>query len=179
MDSEQIEVLAKFQIRAYFGDGSNLDLLRAAGIEHAKALVIGIDEHETTLRIAEKIRHEFPKLPIFARAYDRIHAYKLLHIGVHHVVIETTGSAIHLGQEVLTHLGVPPSHVFRKSQIFKKKNDQSIVALAKHYHELDQNNFIQASREMSQQLENLLKSDRNLTRITTSRGAWEGAPRAQ
>lgn len=177
MDSEQIEIMAKFQVKAYFGDGSNLDLLRAAGIENAKALVMAIDEPETALRIAELVRHNYPHLKIFSRAYDRIHAYKLLHLGVNQIAIETSGSALALGQEVMTALGMPAPLVFRKAQIFRKKNDQSIIALSKRYHEMDRENFIQASREMAQQLEAMLKSDATLTHMPQTDQGWDSAPR--
>ncbi len=56
IDSEQIEIFARFGIKSYFGDGTNADLLRAAGLERAKALVIALDEPQSTIRIAEVIR---------------------------------------------------------------------------------------------------------------------------
>lgn len=172
LDSEQISIMAKFGIRAYFGDGANMDLLRAAGIENAMALAIAIDDPATTLKIVEQVKLEYPGLPIFARAFDRIHAYKLLHMGVDQIAIETSGSAIHLGQELLQKIGVHPSTIFRKSQLFKKLNDQSIRFLASRYHETDREQFIGQSREISEQLESLLSTDQASGHHSTISG-WD------
>jgi monovalent cation:proton antiporter-2 (CPA2) family protein len=159
MDSEQIEIMARFGIKSYFGDGANVDLLRAAGIENARALVLAIDEPETAIRIVEEIKRIYPELPIFSRAYDRIHAYKLLHLGVEEIAIETSGSALSLGVEVLKKLGVSSVRAFRNSQVFKKNNDRSIRELAKRFHEDDRETFIQASRQSSEQLEAIFETD--------------------
>ncbi len=159
MDSEQIEVMGRFGIKSYFGDGANLDLLRAAGLERAKVLVLAIDEPESTLRIVEEVRREYPDLPVFARVYDRVQAYKLLPLGVKEVAVETSGSAIVLGTEVLKHLGIPEARARKKAEFFQINNDRSMRALAKKYQEQDQASFIQSAREMSEQLEAMLRSD--------------------
>ncbi len=159
LDSEQIEIMARFGIKSYFGDGANLDLLRAAGIENARALVLAIDEPETAIRIVEEVKQAFPSLPIFSRAYDRIHAYRLLHLGVQEIAIETSGSALALGTEVLKKLGFPALRAFRNAQVFRKNNDRSIRDLARRFHEVDRETFIQASQQASQQLEAIFETD--------------------
>lgn len=159
IDSEQIEIMSRFGIRSYFGDGSNLDLLHAAGIANAKALFIAIDEPEVTVRIVEDVRRAYPNLPIFARAYDRIHAYRLLPMGVKEIAIETSGSSIALAMEVLKTLGFPEVQAQQKAVLFKQMNDHSIRELSKQFHEIDQEAFIQASRQMTEQLEAMFKAD--------------------
>jgi Kef-type K+ transport system membrane component KefB len=159
IDSEQIEIMARFGIKSYFGDGSNPDLLRAAGLDRAKALVIAVDEAETAIKIAETIRPHYPKLPIFSRAYDRVHAYRLLHLGVNEIAIETSGSAMLLGIEVLKVLGVSAERSIQLGQLFYRNNQNSIHTLSKRYHLDDQETFIQASRQLAEQLEAMLKTD--------------------
>jgi monovalent cation:proton antiporter-2 (CPA2) family protein len=159
IDSEQIDIIARFGIKSYFGDGANLHLLHSAGIANARALVIAIDVPETAIRIAEDVRRAYPDLPIFSRAYDRIHAYRLLHVGVKEIAIETSGSALALGAEVLRALGMPSSEVSRKADLFRRNNDRSIRELSQRFHEVDRETFIQATRQMSEQLEALLRSD--------------------
>ena len=159
IDSEQIDIIARFGIKAYFGDGSNPDLLHAAGLTRAKILVIAVDEPETAIKIVETIRPLYPNLPIYSRAYDRLHAYKLLHLGVTEVAIETSGSAVALATEVLQVLGVSKERALAKSQLFQVNNHRSIHDLAKQYHEVDQETFIQATKQMAEQLEAMLRSD--------------------
>lgn len=159
IDSEQIDITARFGIKSYFGDGSNPDLLRAAGLERAKLLVIAIDEPETAIKIAETVHQQYPKLPIFARVYDRIQAYRMIHMGVSDIAIETSGSAVALGTEILKTLGIRPETADAKAKLFYTNNQHSIRSLAKRFHEDDRETFIQASRQMSEQLEAMLKTD--------------------
>ena len=159
IDSEQIEIMARFGIKSYFGDGSNPDLLRAAGLERAKVLVLAIDEPETAIKIVETLRPQYPELPIFSRAYDRIHAYKLLELGVKEIVIETSGSAVALGTDVLMALGMQRERAMSKGQLFDVNNRRSIRHLAKQFKEKDLEAFIQASKVSSDQLEAMFQSD--------------------
>jgi voltage-gated potassium channel Kch len=159
IDSEQIEIMARFGLKSYFGDGSNLDLLKAAGLDRAKVLVLAVDEAETAIRIVENVRQHYPHIPIFSRAFDRIHAYKLLHLGVKEVAIETSGSALLIGTEVLKTLGMSAERAKAKAGLFEINNQRSIHDLAKRFHEDDRETFIQASKTAGEQLEAMLKSD--------------------
>lgn len=159
IDSEQIDIMARFGIKSYFGDGSNIDLLRAAGLDRAKMLVLAIDEPETAIKIVESIRQHYPKLPIFTRAFDRLHAYRLIHLGVNDVAIETSGSAVMLGTEVLKALGMRPERAEAKARLFQTNNQRSIWDLSKRYQEDDRETFLQASRQSTEQLEAMLRSD--------------------
>lgn len=159
IDSEQIDIMARFGIQSYFGDGANLDLLRAAGLERAKALVVAVDEAETAVKIVEQVRHAYPKMPIYSRAYDRIHAYKLLHLGVTEVAVETSGSALALGTEVIKQLGVRAESAEAKARLFQVNNQRSIRDLSKRFHLEDTETFIQSARQMSEQLDAMLRSD--------------------
>ncbi len=171
MDSEQIDIMTRFGIRAYFGDGTNLDLLRAAGIENARALVIAVDEPETTLKIVEEVRHAYPSLQIFARVFDRLHAYKVLQLGASKVSIETSGSALALGSDLLEAFGVPEERATELANCFRFHNDNVILELSKKYREDgDRDSFIQASRELAEQMEAMMRADvENPTPETASR----------
>ncbi len=159
IDSEQIDIMARFGIKSYFGDGSNVDLLRAAGLDHAKALVIAIDEPETTTKITETIRQQYPNLPIFARVYDRVHAYRMIHLGITELAIETSGSALTLGTEVLKKLGMQPDQAEAMARFFQVNNQKSIYDLAKRFLEDDRETFFKLSKQSSEQLEAMLRSD--------------------
>lgn len=159
IDSEQIDITARFGMKSYFGDGSNMDLLRAAGLDRARALVIAIDEAESALKIVEQVKHYRPDLPLFSRAFDRIHAFKLIQLGANEIVIETSGSALKLGVEVLKSLGVAPIQAEAKAQSFYLHNQNTIRDLSKRFLEDDRDTFIQASRQASEQIETMLKAD--------------------
>ncbi len=81
-DPDHIETLRRFRFKVFYGDACRLDLLRAAGADSAKLLVIAIDEREGTLRLAELVRENFPHLQIISRAWDVAHVFELLEHGV-------------------------------------------------------------------------------------------------
>src|SRR6185312_829504 len=93
-DPDQIALLRKFAFKGYFGDASRLDVLRTAGIENAKLLIVAVDEIATSLEIVSMVRTAFPKLTIFARARNRQHAYELNKLGVHYFKRELFDSSL-------------------------------------------------------------------------------------
>ncbi|HYP33092.1 MAG TPA: cation:proton antiporter, partial [Burkholderiaceae bacterium] len=91
---EQIELLRRFGWLVHYGDASRLDLLRSAGADKAKLLLVAIDDRDKAVELVEAAREAFPNLPILARAYDRRHAYELLRRGATAVERETFESAL-------------------------------------------------------------------------------------
>jgi len=74
----QIDMLAKFGFRAYFGDATRPDLLHSAGIEDAKVLVIAIDGKDQTTELVHYVHMNHPHVHIIARAVDRNHVYEFM-----------------------------------------------------------------------------------------------------
>jgi glutathione-regulated potassium-efflux system protein KefB len=105
---ENIRLAEKFGFKVYYGDGVRLDILRAAGAQTARAILICIDDPETASRIAEIIRSEFPLVPVLARARDRAHAVALVEAGVAYQIRETLASALSLGERALLTVGADP-----------------------------------------------------------------------
>ena len=106
-DADRIREARRFKARIYYGDGTRLDILAAAGIAQAEALVVATDDPATTTRIVQAVREAHPDLPIYARAFDRGHALALYALGVRATVRETYHSALEMGRQVLMGLGVP------------------------------------------------------------------------
>ena len=104
-DPNRIEEAGRFGTRIYYGDGARLDVLRAAGIDKARLIVVCIRLGEPSTRIVETIQEQYPDLPIYARAYDRRHAIALMERGVAGQVRDTAESAFRLGRDVLVGLG--------------------------------------------------------------------------
>ncbi len=106
-DVEMIQAAAKFGFKVYFGDGSRLDILHAAGADKARAILICVDDKQAALRAAELIRAEFPLARVLARAYDRGHAMALIEQGVDYQIRETLESAMQFGRAALSALAIP------------------------------------------------------------------------
>jgi monovalent cation:proton antiporter-2 (CPA2) family protein len=105
-DVERIRSAAKFGFKIYYGDGTRLDVLRAAGAGKARILCICVDDKEAALRIVEMARAEFPNARLHARAYDRIHAIELMKADVDFQMRETFESALGFGRVTLEGLGL-------------------------------------------------------------------------
>ena len=116
-ESKMVERLRKVKIKSYFGDATRPDLLRTAGIEQAKLLIISIDDDKRAGELVKYVKHAHPHITVLARAYDRAHNYELTHAGADYVVSETFHSSIELATQALVDLGFEQ----QKAQHLRKK----------------------------------------------------------
>ena len=105
-DVEQMEAAARFGARVYYGDGTRLEVLRAAGAERVRLIAVCTDREEVTDRIVALLRASFPETSCVARSFDRRHSLRLLSEGVT-PVRETFEAALDIGREALLGLGMP------------------------------------------------------------------------
>lgn len=111
IDTEMIATATGMGFKVYFGDGTRLDILHAAGATHARAIIICIDNQGAATRIAHLLRDECPLIPVFARSYDRRHSIDLIKAGVEVPIRETYESALLLGGNLLRHFGVAEERI--------------------------------------------------------------------
>jgi len=153
---EQIELLRKYGYKGYFGDASRLDLLKNAGIEHAKLLIVSVGNVDANLEIVKLTRHHFPHLTIFARARNRRHAYELHKLGVHYFKRELFDSSLSMTKEVLNFLGYDPEEIDRKAQAFQAHDEETLIKSFEFFNkEADLINF---SRRATGELERILQN---------------------
>jgi monovalent cation:proton antiporter-2 (CPA2) family protein len=106
-DPEMIEAAGRFGAKVWYGDGTRLDVLRAAIRAEVRLVAVCVDRRETTDRIVDLVRAEFPGLKLYVRSYDRRHTLELLaKEGVDFEIRETFESAIVFGSAVLEGLGL-------------------------------------------------------------------------
>ena len=174
LDPEQIDTLRHFGLKVFYGDAGRLDLLHSAGAEHAKILVLAIDEPEKANMIAEEVQRHFPHLKIMARAESMEHAYELMHVGVEHVFRETFDSALSMGIETMKALGFRAYEAHRSVKQFKeheRESEEKTFALRE-----DREAFAEQVRERMSTLEDLMQRDeRNFG--TQVDHAWEKVER--
>lgn len=172
-DIEQIEVLRRFGRRVHYGDATRLDLLRAAGAERAKMLIIAIDDKDKAVDMVETARQAFPNLKVVARAWDRPHAYELLNRGADEVERETFEGALALATKALTQLGFSPAKAKKAIDLFRAYDKKTFDDLRPLWGEEEA--YILASREATRTTERLLRGD--LERLRPA-GEASGAPDA-
>ncbi|HBF30916.1 monovalent cation:proton antiporter-2 (CPA2) family protein [Rhizobium sp.] len=104
--ADRIRQASQFGFRIYFGDGTRLDMLRAAGIEKAKIVAVCTQKREVTDKIVDLISSEFPQCRLFVRSYDRIHSLSLRARNVEYELRETLESGLKFGRSAIEALGV-------------------------------------------------------------------------
>jgi len=121
---EAIDGVRRFGWRVHYGDASRLDLLRTAGAEKAKLLLIALDDRDKALEIVEAAKEAFPNLSIVARAYDRPHAFELLARGVDWAERETYESALNFGRHALERLGFTDRRALKAAVVFREHDNR-------------------------------------------------------
>ena len=92
-DISAVNLMRKYGYKVYYGDATQVDLLRSAGAEAAESIVITCNEPEDTMKLVEICQQHFPHLHILARARGRVEAHELLQAGVTQFSRETFSSA--------------------------------------------------------------------------------------
>ena len=121
-DTEMIRSAADFGFKIYYGDGTRLDLLHAAGAGKAVAIAVCVEDRKATDRIVELVKAEFPLVKLLVRSFDREHALKLAAQDVDYQVRETFESAMAFGEAALRQLGVPEEEAEEISQEIRRRD---------------------------------------------------------
>ncbi|WP_312750522.1 glutathione-regulated potassium-efflux system protein KefB [Atlantibacter hermannii] len=125
-DISSVNLMRKYGYKVYYGDATQLELLRSAGAEHAKSIVITSNEPEDTLKIVHLCQQHFPHLAILARARGRVEAHELLLAGVTQFSRETFSSALELGRKALISVGLHP-HQAQRAQLHFRRLDMRML----------------------------------------------------
>ncbi|AOM42034.1 glutathione-regulated potassium-efflux system protein KefB [Xenorhabdus hominickii] len=156
-DVSAISTLRRYGYKVYYGDASELELLRSAGAARAKAIIITCDEPEDTMAIVHLCQKHFPRLHIIARARGRLEAHELLQNGVKDFNRETFSSALELGRKALVRLGMHPHQAHRAQQHFRRLDMRMLRELMSPLH----GDMAQVSRvkEARRELEELFERE--------------------
>jgi glutathione-regulated potassium-efflux system protein KefB len=137
ISAEQVELVKGFGSKAFFGDASRADILEAAQADKARAIVIAVDDIEASMRIAELVQKNYPKLPMLARARNRNHAHRLLDLGVTMIERETFLSAIEITRRLLKTLGHTEKEAERLVRTFRTHDERRLIEDYKHYSDIE------------------------------------------
>ncbi|MHC2263859.1 monovalent cation:proton antiporter-2 (CPA2) family protein [Sinorhizobium meliloti] len=123
----RVRQAATFGFRIYFGDGTRLDVLRAAGIEKAKIVAVCTQKKEVTDKIIDLVHAEYPNARIFARSYDRLHTLELRARGVDYELRETFESGLLFGRKTLEALGVNGDEAIGIMDDIRRRDEARLV----------------------------------------------------
>jgi len=171
VDSDQVDMLRKLGLKVFYGDASRQDLLRAAGAEKARVLIVAVDRQDKVLEIVRTVQEHFPHLRILSRARGRPQAYDLLEAGVDHVYRETLDTSLQVGVDTLCMLGYRRHQALRAARKFRRHDEASVRELAGMWK--DRKAYIVRAREIIQSVQQLIREEVAQGRKPELEAAWD------
>ncbi|MGD8164101.1 glutathione-regulated potassium-efflux system protein KefB [Pantoea sp. FN0307] len=155
-DISAVSLMRNYGYKVYYGDATELELLRAAGAASAQSIVITCNTPEDTMNIVHLCQQHFPHLHILARARGRVEAHELLQAGVTQFSRETFSSALELGRKTLMSLGMHPHQAHRAQEHFRRLDMRMLRELMPVHTD---NAQISRAREARRELEDIFQRE--------------------
>jgi voltage-gated potassium channel Kch len=126
--ASQIELSGNFGAKVYYGDGTRLDLLRAAGAETARAILFCIDGDGLTPKKLEPVLEAFPHARVLVRAFDRRHLIQLGELDVAGLYREVFESSVLMGRDALLGFQFSDEEVEHVEREFRRRDAARLEA---------------------------------------------------
>ncbi|MBV8875546.1 MAG: glutathione-regulated potassium-efflux system protein KefB [Metakosakonia sp.] len=160
-DISAVNLMRKYGYKVYYGDATQLELLRSAGAEEAQSIVITCNDPEDTMKLVELCQQHFPQLKIMARARGRVEAHELLQVGVTQFSRETFSSALELGRKTLISVGMHPHQAHRAQLHFKRLDMRMLRELMPvHTDTMQISRVLEARRELEEIFQREMQQER-------------------
>lgn len=133
IDSNQpdADFIEQYGHRFFDADVTQVDNLRAAGIEYCKLLILAIDDVEDSMNLARYLRLNHPDLTLFVRARDRHHAHLLNGLGIQYMWRETYAASLDMAQQALVETGL--SNLDAQMQMERFKQQDELLLIQQHW----------------------------------------------
>ena len=97
-----------------FGDATKREVLTAAGVTRASALVISFADTHAAMKILAHVRNLKSDLPVIVRTFDDTDVQKLRNAGADEIVAEVVEGSLMLATQTMLLLGVPLNRVLSR-----------------------------------------------------------------
>jgi len=154
---QHVDFVRKFGNETFYGDASRLDVLEAAGVGKARALVVAVSQHEDALQIVQHVKGLHPQLRVLARAGSRRHHLELAEAGADFVLRDTLVSSLEIATELLTFLGLPPSQAADAVARFREHDERTLRLQAAVFR--DDEAFRRTTLSATEELKRLFAAD--------------------
>jgi len=114
LDPERVREAAAAGDTVVFGDAARREMLVAAGVRRASALVVTYIDTPSALKVLHHAHEVNPSLPVIVRTRDDADLERLTRAGATEVVPETFESSLMLASHALVLLGVPIRRVLEQ-----------------------------------------------------------------
>ncbi|TMX64679.1 monovalent cation:proton antiporter-2 (CPA2) family protein [Vibrio rotiferianus] len=179
--ASQIDNMRQIGTRAYFGDATRPDMLHTAGIEHASALIVAIDNQESSVELVKYVKHTYPNVTVIARAFDRGHGYLLRQAGADIIESETYHSALEIGGHAMKAIGIHPFFTEQQKSTYRRVEDRKSNMLYEAWvddseGERYDNNFRQLFIHLEEKMAEEMQKDRH-DKLSRSERGWTPPPK--
>jgi len=113
-DPERVRQAAAAGDSVVYGDASRREVLAAAAISRAVAVVVSFADTPKALSILAHVREMRPELPVIVRTWDDTDVGKLREAGAAEIVAEVVEGSLMLATQTMMLLGVPMNRVLRR-----------------------------------------------------------------
>lgn len=162
---EKVDFVRKYGGKVYYGDATQPDILRSAGIEQAKVFVLAIDDIEDSMNVARHIRLNYPNLKLLVRARDRHHVHLLRDLGVAHIWRETYLSSLGMAYRALLELDISEEDANKSIELFRDYDEKLLLQQQRVY--TDEQKIYETHRNALAELEHLFESDAQIRQEPT------------
>ncbi|MBN8829548.1 MAG: cation:proton antiporter [Sphingomonadales bacterium] len=120
----QIELSSQFNIKVYYGDGQQVDLLRRAGAEDTNLLIFAHDDRNFSPAALQPILDAFPQADVLVRAFDRRQLLDFNGLPLAGVTREVFESAVAMGRTALEKMGLDATQIDEVERQYRE-NDRA------------------------------------------------------
>lgn len=125
-NARQIERVADFGVKVYYGDGTRIDILRTAGAETAEAILFCQDDRGFGRGKLKAVLKAFPQALVMVRVFDRRDEIAYDGLDVALIQREVFESAVVMGREALHRLSIADREVARVEREYRERDNERL-----------------------------------------------------
>jgi CPA2 family monovalent cation:H+ antiporter-2 len=130
VDSQQLRRAVAPGGKLAFGSADRSEVLQAAGLARARALVVAYPDTHSAEHVVRKVRESRPDIPVIVRASDESAVARLKAAGATEVIPEILEGSLMIAAETLAQLGVPVEHAIERVRSVRAARYASLRDLA-------------------------------------------------
>jgi monovalent cation:H+ antiporter-2, CPA2 family len=111
LDAQHVVQQRKDGAPIYFGDASQPEVLRAAGADRARGVIVALNAPEAAEQIVGTLRRDFPDLMIIVRGRDSAHGARLARAGARTIILEALEPGLQMAASALRAAGATSDEV--------------------------------------------------------------------
>ena len=125
-DPERVREAAAAGESVVFGDASRREVLVAAALSRASAVVVSFADTPKALAILAHVHELRPELPVIVRTFDDTDVARLKAAGAAEVVAEVVEGSLMLATQTMMQLGLPLNRVLRRLRDVRRERYSSM-----------------------------------------------------